>query len=252
MLEGEASLAVFREMSVFWWEQSREVGLRPGIWVLILEVVGIRGDFDHKIFGGDLSLPCPACSILGGRVRGGCHTSSGGMCVRHNCGGEVVGSFFTCWIMSDSLQPHDCSTRCLPVLHCLLELAQTHVHGVGDAVQPSLLCHPLLLPFPASGSFLMSWLFTEEAKVLELQLQHQSFHWIFRADFLVSSNQGWTGLISLQSKGLLSLLQHQSLKASILWHSAFFMVQFSNDYWKNHSFSSVCWQTDVSPFTYTA
>ena len=69
----------------------------------------------------------------------------------------------------------------------LLEVVQTHVHWIGDAIQPS---HPLLSPFssclqssPVSGSFPVSWLF-ESAKVLELQLQHQSFQWIFRVDFL--------------------------------------------------------------------
>ena len=60
------------------------------------------------------------------------------------------------------------------------------------------------------------------AKVLELQLQHQSFQWIFRVDFLV-----WP--IAIQGT-LKSLLGHHKLKASILWHSAFFMVQLSHPY----------------------
>ena len=99
-----------------------------------------------------------------------------------------------------------------------------------------------------SGSFPMSQLFISGG---------QSIGASASASVLPVTIQGWfplrlTGLISLQSKRLASLLQHQSLKVSILWHSAFFMVQFSNDYWKNHSFSSVCWQTDISPFTYIA
>ena len=79
--------------------------------------------------------------------------------------------------------------------HQLLEPTQTHVHHVGDAIQPS---HPLLSPSPptfnlshqekhlgkASGSFPRSWFFTSGGQVLEFQLQHQSFHWIFRTDFL--------------------------------------------------------------------
>ena len=48
-------------------------------------------------------------------------------------------------VMSDSLQPMDCSTPGFPVLHHLLEFAQTHVHWVSDAIQPS---HPLLPPSP--------------------------------------------------------------------------------------------------------
>ena len=81
----------------------------------------------------------------------------------------------------------DCGTPGLPVLHQLLALAQIHVHRVSDAVQPS---HPVvpfsscLQSFPVSGSFLMSSSLHQAAKVLELQLQHQSFQSIFRVDFL--------------------------------------------------------------------
>ena len=81
------------------------------------------------------------------------------------------------------------------------------------------LSHPLLPPFtfhlsPHQGLFHWVTSSHQVAKVLELQLQHQSFQWIFRVDL------GLTGLISFLSKGLLkSLLQHHSLKASILWCS---------------------------------
>ena len=75
-----------------------------------------------------------------------------------------------------------------PVLHHLLEFAQTHVHWVNDAIQPS---HPLSSPSPPAvslsqhqGLFPMSQLFASDGKVLVLQLQHQSFQWIFRTDFL--------------------------------------------------------------------
>ena len=83
--------------------------------------------------------------------------------------------------------PMDCSTPGLPVHHQLLELTQIHVHWVGDAIQPS---HPLS---PASFVFSLSqhpglfkWVSSSHqvAKVLEFQLQHQSFQWIFRTDFL--------------------------------------------------------------------
>jgi len=84
--------------------------------------------------------------------------------------------------------PMDCSIPGFPVLHQLPELAQTHVHWVGDAAQPShpLSSHPLLLLqcFLASGFFQWVSSLYQVAKVLEFQLQHQSFQWILRVDFL--------------------------------------------------------------------
>ena len=79
-----------------------------------------------------------------------------------------------------------CSMPGLPVLHYLLEFAQTHVHWVTDAIQPS---HPLSSPsLPALHLFQHQGLFQwvscsyQVARVLEFQLQHQSFQWIFRTD----------------------------------------------------------------------
>ena len=75
----------------------------------------------------------------------------------------------------------------LPVHHQLLELTQTHVHQVGDAIQPS---HPRLSPSPAFNlsqhQSVFHWISSSHkvAKVLELQLQRQSFQWLFRTDFL--------------------------------------------------------------------
>ena len=90
-----------------------------------------------------------------------------------------------CPILCD---PVDCSTPGLPVLHYLPEFTQTHVHWVGDAIPPS---HPLLPPSPPAFNLsqhqgLFQWVSSScyMAKVLELQLQHQSFQWIFRVDFL--------------------------------------------------------------------
>ena len=83
--------------------------------------------------------------------------------------------------------PMDCSTPGLPVHHQPLELAQTHVHQVCDAIQPS---HPLSSPSPtfhlSQHQGLFQWVISlhQVAKVLEFQLQHQSFQWIFRTDFL--------------------------------------------------------------------
>ena len=84
--------------------------------------------------------------------------------------------------------PMDCSTPGFPVLHHLLDPAQTHVHWVGNAIQPSC---PLLPPFPPAFRLsqyqgLFQWVsFSHQvAKVLELQIQYQSFQWIFRVNFL--------------------------------------------------------------------
>jgi len=82
----------------------------------------------------------------------------------------------------------DCSMSGFPVLHHLLELAQTHVHWVVNAIQPS---HPLSSPsLPAFNlsqhQGLFQWVSSSHqvTKVLGLQLQYQSFQWIFRVDFL--------------------------------------------------------------------
>ena len=84
--------------------------------------------------------------------------------------------------------PMDYSTPGLLVHHQFPELAQTHVHCVSDTIQPS---HPLLPPSPPAFSLsqhqrLFQWVSSSHqvAKVLEFQLQHQSFQWIFRTDFL--------------------------------------------------------------------
>ena len=134
--------------------------------------------------------------------------------------------------------PMDCSIPGFPVHHQLSELAKTLVHRVGDVIQSS---HPLSSPSPPA--FNLS--------------QHQDlFQWVgsshlvanigvsASASVLPVNIQGWfplglTGLISLKSKGLFKSFQHHSLKTSILWHSAFFMVQLSHPYIpteKNHSF----------------
>ena len=80
--------------------------------------------------------------------------------------------------------PMNRSTLGLPVHHQLLVLTQTHVHWVGDAIQPS---HPLPSPSPPALNLSQHQGVSslhQVAKVLELQLQHQSFQWIFRVDFL--------------------------------------------------------------------
>ena len=84
--------------------------------------------------------------------------------------------------------PMDCSMLGFPVHHQLPGLTQTHVHWVGDVIQPS---HLLLSPPPPAfslsqhqGLFQRVSSSHQVVKVLEFQLQHQSFQWIFRTDFL--------------------------------------------------------------------
>ena len=125
----------------------------------------------------------------------------------------------------------DCSTPGFPVHQQLLKLDQTHVHQVGDAIQP---CHPLSsLSPPAFNLSQHQGLFQginslhQVFKVLEFQLQHQSFQWIHSG--LISFRMDWLDLLAVQGT-FKSLLQHYSSKTSILRHSAFFMVQHSHLY----------------------
>ena len=150
--------------------------------------------------------------------------------------------------------PMDCSTPGFPVLHHLLEFAQTHIHGVSDAIPPS---HPLSPPSPLNLSHhegLSQWVGSSHQVVKVMAPGGTSAS----ASVLPVNIQdwfplGWTGWISLQSKGLSSLLQNHNSKASVLWRSAFLIVQLSisiRDYWKNCSFdyADLCQHSDVSAF----
>ena len=119
---------------------------------------------------------------------------------------------FSHWVISDSLQPHG---LCFPVHYQLPELAQTQVHRVGDAIQ---LSRPLSFPSPPAFNLsqhegLYSWVSSlhQVAKVLELQLQHQSFQWIFQTDFLwlvgspCSPRDSWESSPTPQFKSINSL-----------------------------------------------
>ena len=126
--------------------------------------------------------------------------------------------------------PMDCSMPGFPVHHPLPECAQTHVHQVGDVIQPSYLCRPLLL---LPSIFPNIRVFSNES-VLYIRWPK---YWSF--SFSISPSNEYSGLISfridwldlLAVQGILkSLLQHHSSKASILWHSAFFMAQLSHPY----------------------
>ena len=126
--------------------------------------------------------------------------------------------------------PMDWSMPGIPVHHQLPEFTQTHVHQVGDAIQPS---HPLSAPSPPAFNLsqdqgLFKWASSSHqvAKVLEFQLQHQSLN---EHSGLISFRMDWLDLLVVQGT-LKSLLQHHSSKVSILRHSAFFIVQLSHPY----------------------
>ena len=123
--------------------------------------------------------------------------------------------------------PRDCRTPGLPVPHYLPKFAQVHVHCISDAIQPS---HPLSTLLPPSV-FPSIRVFSNEAA---LQIRWPKY-WIF--SFSITPSNDYLGLISLKIdwfdflavQGILkSLLQHHNSKASVLWHSAFFMVQLSH------------------------
>ena len=126
--------------------------------------------------------------------------------------------------------PMNRSTPGLPVHHQLPEFTQTHVHQVGDAIQPS---HPLSSPSPPAPNpsqhqGLFQWVKSshEVAQGLEFQLQH---HLNWPHPGLISFRMDWLDLLAVQGT-LKRLLQIHSSKASILRHSAFFTVQLSHPY----------------------
>ena len=142
-----------------------------------------------------------------------------------------------CLILCD---PIDCSTSSFPVLHHLPEFAQTHVHWASDAIQPS---HPPLPPSPLALSLsqhqgLFKWVgfLHQVAKVLEHQLQHQSF-------------QYW-GLISFRIDwfDLLTAPQFKSINSSGVSFLYGPTLTSIHDCWKNHGFDymDLCRQSDVS------
>ena len=151
---------------------------------------------------------------------------------------DVLSFLFFCWnlllfsrsAMSNPLWPHDSSTPAFPVLHHFSELAQTHVHQVGDAIQPP---HLLSSPSPPTFIFPSVRVFS---KGLALHIRWPKY-WSFNITIspfneylrLISFRIDWFDLLVAQGT-LKNLLQHYSSKASILQHSVFFMVQLSHPY----------------------
>ena len=146
---------------------------------------------------------------------------------------------FSCSVLSDSLRPHGlqhtrppCPSPTPRAYSNSCSLSQWCHPTISSSVIPFSSC---LQSFPASGSFQISQLFTSGGQVLEFQLQHRSFQWIFRTDFLQNGLVGspcsprdchesslWTQFKSINSL-VLSFLYSPTLTSI-------------HDYWKNHSF----------------
>ena len=135
-----------------------------------------------------------------------------------------------------------CLTLCNPmdftVHHQFLELTQTHVqqHDGHPNISSSVLPFSShLWSFPASESFPMSQYFNHVAKVLEFQLQHQSFQWIFRTDFLEDGLVGSPCSLrdSQESSPTPQFKSINSSAFSFLYSPTLTAI---HDYWKNHSF----------------
>ena len=133
--------------------------------------------------------------------------------------------------------PMNCNTPGLPVHHQLPEFTQTHVHRVGDAIQPS---HPLSSPSPPASNpsqhqGLFQWINSshEVAKVLEFQLQHQSFQWAPRTDLLQDGLVGspCSPRDSLESSPTPQFKSNNSLALSFLHGPTLTSI---HDHWKNH------------------
>ena len=145
--------------------------------------------------------------------------------------------------------PMDCSTPDSLVLHYFPEFAQTHVHPVSDAIQPS---HPLSSPSPPAFNLsqhrgLFQWVSSLHQEVLSIRASASA-----SASSLPMNIQGWlpsglTGFISLQSKGLsrafssTTVRNYQFFGISLLYRTTLTSI---HDDWKNHSFDSmdICWQ----------
>ena len=132
---------------------------------------------------------------------------------------------FSCSVVSESLWPHELQHARPP---CPSPTPRVYPNScsLSRGCRPTIFSFSCPQSFPASGSFPMSQLFASGGQ----SVGASASTWVLRMNI-----QGWfplrlTGLTSLQSKGLSSLLQHHSWKAPILWCSAFFIVQLSHPY----------------------
>ena len=135
------------------------------------------------------------------------------------------------WSLSPTLcDPMNCSMPGLPVHHQLPEFTQTHVHRIDDAIQPP---HPLSSPSPPALIPPSIRVFSNESALRRRWPKYWSFSLGIipskEHPGLMSFRMDWLDLLAVQGT-LKSLLQHHSSQASILQHSAFFIVQLSHPY----------------------
>ena len=158
--------------------------------------------------------------------------------------------FFSHSVVSDYLRSHELQHTRLPCPSPFPWVCSNSCPLIGDAIQPS---HPLLSPFPCTFNLsqhqgLFQWVSSSHqvAKVLALQLQHQSFQWIFRVDFL------WDGLAGPpcspnDSQGSSPTPQFKSINSlpfTLVYGPTLTSV---HDNWKNHSFDymNLCQQSNA-------
>ena len=155
--------------------------------------------------------------------------------------------------MSNSLWFHKLHHTMLPCPSLPLGVYSNSCPLSWWSIQPS---HPLLSPSPLSlnlsqhqGLYQSVSSSHQEAKVLEFQLQHQSFQWLFRTDFLYNGLFGppCSPRYSQESSPTPKFKSINSLVLSFLYGSTLTSI---HDYWKNHSFdlTDLCWQSNVSAF----
>ena len=152
----------------------------------------------------------------------------------------------SCLILCDCM---NCSTLGLPVYHQLMEFTQTHVHRVGDGIQPSSVVpfSSCLQSLPASESFPMSQLFAGAGQstgvsALASVLSMNTQDW---------SPLGWTGWISLQSKGLSGVFSNTTAQKHQFFGAVFFTVQLSHPYMTiGKTIALTRRQSSVSAFKY--
>ena len=197
------------------WHWQRVVRFRPYLWGLAVS----------------LSVPSPPA---------GTHNSSGFIYISHHVTSDIRSVQFSRSVMSSSLRPHGLQH----VRPCCLS-PPPRVYS--NSCPLSWWCHPTisssvipfsscLQSFPSSGSFPMSQLFTSGGQSIGVSAAAS----VVPVNIQDWSPLGWTGWISLQFKGLSRVFFNTAVKkASILQHSAFFMVQLSHPYMtagKKHSF----------------
>ena len=167
--------------------------------------------------------------------------------LKHNSFQLVTQSCLTLW------NPMNHSTPGLPAYHQFPESTQTHVHQIGDAIQPS---HPLSSPSPPTFNLsqhqgLFQWVNSshEVAKVLEFQLQHQSFQWTPRT-YLLQDGLVGSPCSPRDSQESSPTPQFKSINSSALSFLHSLNLTSIHDHWKSHSLAQtdLCWQSNVSAF----